>query len=185
MVAVSNKCFDCCFTPNSLHVQTLTLTDVRIPFLGTPLVPLKRRPDQQGNPHNRESRTLAPVRLRMRAAGLQCLRLQIAVAFPDPQTLAFPGTELSRKTRSPKLREGVETSRCVPRPLVLRWSRADVLCMETVAPLFRSPLCLEGSKGVPRNGGRNNWLDCVLLSIIYMFKPSCWPMLEPPSLGPP
>ena len=31
---------------------------------------------------------------------------------------------------------------------------------------------LEGTKGVPRNGGRN-WLDRVLLSILYMFKPSC------------
>ena len=36
---------------------------------------------------------LAEVRPRMQAAGLQCLKLQIAVAFP--------GTELSRKTRSP------------------------------------------------------------------------------------
>ena len=50
----------------------------------------------------RESRILAPVRPMMQAAGLQCLKLQIAVAFPDPQTCAFPGTELSRKTRSPK-----------------------------------------------------------------------------------
>ena len=31
----------------------------------------------------------------------------------------------------------------------------------------------------------NNWFDCALLSILYMFKPSCWPMLKPPSLGPP
>ena len=29
------------------------------------------------------------------------LMLQIAVAFPNPQTRAFPGTELSQKTRSP------------------------------------------------------------------------------------
>ena len=56
-----------------------------------------------GNPHVRENRILAPVRPRMQAAGLQCLKLQIAVAFPDPQARAFPGTELSRKTRSPKL----------------------------------------------------------------------------------
>ena len=31
----------------------------------------------------------------------------------------------------------------------------------------------------------NNWLDCVLLSILYMFKPSYWTMFKPPSLGPP
>ena len=31
----------------------------------------------------------------------------------------------------------------------------------------------------------NNWFDCVLRSIIHMFKTSCWPMLQPPSLGPP
>ena len=30
-----------CFDFNSLHVRTLTLTDVQTPFLGTPLVPLK------------------------------------------------------------------------------------------------------------------------------------------------
>ena len=32
---------------------------------------------------------------------LQCLELRIAAAFPDPQTRAFPGTEFSRKIRSP------------------------------------------------------------------------------------
>ena len=36
------------------------------------------------------------------APGLPCLTLQTAVAFSDPQTCAFPGTELSRKSRSPK-----------------------------------------------------------------------------------
>ena len=60
-----------------------------------------RWPDHQGNPHIRESRISAPVRPRMQAAGLQCLKLQIAVAFPDPQTRAFRGTQVSRKTRSP------------------------------------------------------------------------------------
>ena len=44
---------------------------------------------------------LAPVRPRLQAAGLQCLKLQVAVAFPDPQARAFPGTELSWKIRSP------------------------------------------------------------------------------------
>ena len=42
----------------------------------------------------------------MQAAGLQCPKLQIAVAFPDPQTRVFPGTEPSRKTRSPKVLAG-------------------------------------------------------------------------------
>ena len=39
MGVVSNKWFDSVLL-NSLHVQTLMLTDVRTPFLGTPLVPL-------------------------------------------------------------------------------------------------------------------------------------------------
>ena len=55
------------------------------------------------NPHIKESRILASVRPRMQAAGWQCLKLQIAVASPDPQTRTFPGTELSRKIRSPNL----------------------------------------------------------------------------------
>ena len=58
----------------------------------------------QGNPHIRESRILAPGRPRMRAAGLQCLKLLLAVASPDPQTRAFPGTQVSRKIWSPKSR---------------------------------------------------------------------------------
>ena len=51
---------------------------------------------------SRESRILAPVRPGLQAAGLQCLKLQIGVASPETQTRAFPGTELSRKIRSPK-----------------------------------------------------------------------------------
>ena len=31
----------------------------------------------------------------------------------------------------------------------------------------------------------NNWFDHIVLSILYMFKPSCRPMCKPPSLGPP
>ena len=58
----------------------------------------RRWPDHQGNPHIRESFILASVGPRMQAAVLQCLKLRIAVAFPDLQTRAFPGTELSRKT---------------------------------------------------------------------------------------
>ena len=34
-----------------------------------------------------------------------------------------------------------------------------------------------GSQGT---GGRNSWLGCLLLSILYMFKPSCRPMFRPP-----
>ena len=62
-----------------------------------------RWPDHQGDLHIRESRMLAPVRPRKQAAGLQCLKLQIAVASPDPQTRVFPSTQLSWKIRSPKL----------------------------------------------------------------------------------
>ena len=39
----------------------------------------------------------------MQAAGLRCLELQIALSLPDPQTRAFPGTEVSRKIRSPNI----------------------------------------------------------------------------------
>ena len=38
------------------------------------------------------------VRPRVQPADLQCLKLQIAVAFPNPQNRALPGTELSQKT---------------------------------------------------------------------------------------
>ena len=31
----------------------------------------------------------------------------------------------------------------------------------------------------------NYWFDRVSPSIIYMLKPSCWPIFKPPSLGPP
>ena len=56
-----------------------------------------------GESHIRESSILAPVRSRMQAAGLQCLKFQIAAASPDPQTRTFPGTQVSRKIRSPNL----------------------------------------------------------------------------------
>ena len=42
---------------------------------------------------------------------------------------------------------------------------------------------LGGSQGLEVVG--NNWFYGVLLSSLYMFKPSCRPMLTPPSLGPP
>ena len=41
---------------------------------------------------------------RMQAAGLQCLQLQMAVASPDPQTRAFPGTQVSGKLGDPNFR---------------------------------------------------------------------------------
>ena len=65
----------------------------------------------QGNPHIRESRILASVRPRMQAASLQWLELQIAAASPDPQTHAFPGTELSQKTPSPNTSGGARKRR--------------------------------------------------------------------------
>ena len=35
-------------------------------------------------------------------------------------------------------------------------------------------ICLEGTKGFQGMGVvSNNWFDCVLLSIVYMLKPSC------------
>ena len=40
-----------------------------------------------------------------------------------------------------------------------------------------------GSQGM--GVASNSWFDRALLLIVYTLKPSCWPMLEPPSLGPP
>ena len=60
-----------------------------------------RWPDRQGNPDIRECRVLAPVRPRMQASGLQCLKLQIAVAFPDPQPRTFPGTGFPGRSGHP------------------------------------------------------------------------------------
>ena len=41
---------------------------------------------------------------------------------------------------------------------------------------------LRGSQGT--GVVSNNWLDRVLRSVPYMFKPSCRPIFKPPSLGP-
>ena len=81
-----------------------------------------RRPDHEGNPHIGESRMLAPARPRMQAAGLQRLKLQIAAASPDPQTRAFPGTELSRKTWEPKFLAAVSSHNFTSWHLKLRVS---------------------------------------------------------------
>ena len=48
MGVVSNNWFDCVFTFNYLHVQTLVLTDVQTPFLGTFFVPLNVFPPRRG-----------------------------------------------------------------------------------------------------------------------------------------
>ena len=40
-MGVVSSIFDCVFTLDSLHVQTLMLNDVQAPFLGNPLVALK------------------------------------------------------------------------------------------------------------------------------------------------
>ena len=50
-----------------------------------------------------------------------------------------------------------------------------------VAPSFWREL--RGSQGM--GVVSNSWFDYVLLSILYMFKPSFRPMFKPPSLGPP
>ena len=42
---------------------------------------------------------------------------------------------------------------------------------------------LRGSRGM--GVVSNNWFDRVLLSILCIFEPSCWPMFQPPSWGPP
>ena len=40
MGVVGDNWFDCVFALDSLHVQTLTLTDAQTPFLRTPILPL-------------------------------------------------------------------------------------------------------------------------------------------------
>ena len=45
--AVSDNRFDRVLLPICLHLQTLMLTDAQTPFLGTPLVPLKRGLDEE------------------------------------------------------------------------------------------------------------------------------------------
>ena len=91
-----------------------------------------RRPDLLGDPHIRESRILAPVRPRMQAAGLQCLMLQIAVAFPNPQTRTFPGTEFSQKSGHPMI--GTKT--------VGKWVVAIWFCMSMLRCCFWVFKCL-------------------------------------------
>ena len=44
------------------------------------------------------------IGLGCRLLACSAYKLQIAAASPDPQTHAFPGTEFSQRTRSPKLR---------------------------------------------------------------------------------
>ena len=69
-----------------------------------------------GNPHIRESRTLAPVRPRMQAAGLQYLKLQIAVASPDPQTRDFfPVRRFPGKLDHPRKHRPLIRARCPDR----------------------------------------------------------------------
>ena len=47
-------------------------------------------------------------------------------------------------------------------------------------------ICIYAIRGCQGMGVvRNNRFDRVLLSILYMLKPSCSPMFKPPSLGPP
>ena len=71
----------CTSMPCSAHDCTsLSRVRGRPEFIG--------RPDQQGNAHIRERRNLAPGGPRMQAAGLQCIILQIAVAFRNPQIRA-------------------------------------------------------------------------------------------------
>ena len=92
------------WTSDSFYADRWRLHIWRLAVICEKSVALKsvRSPYHQGNPHIREYRIFAPVRPRMQAAGLECLNLQIAAAFPDPQTRAFPGTEFTQKTRSRK-----------------------------------------------------------------------------------
>ena len=46
MGVVGNRWFDCVLSLNDLHARTLMLTNAPIPFLGTPIVPLKTRTDK-------------------------------------------------------------------------------------------------------------------------------------------
>ena len=86
-------------TVANVLTMTLTLTPVLfVDFARTKRGQMTRSAGKsayQGKPH-----ISAPVRPRMQVAGLQCIKLQTAVASPDPQTRAFPGMQISWKTRS-------------------------------------------------------------------------------------
>ena len=76
--------------------------------------PLRRR-DHRGNPHARESRTLAPVRPGMQAAALQCLKAPDRGRLSRPSNPrvyrcgAFPGKTRSPESLSrPRVREKVQ-----------------------------------------------------------------------------
>ena len=77
MGIASNNWFDRVLTLNSLHVQTLVLTHVQTPFLGTPLVPLQVRVRSQSakalahasDSDRHESRREAPLGSQVAAAG--------------------------------------------------------------------------------------------------------------------
>ena len=64
------------------------------------LPPFFRRPDQQGNPHIGEGRTLAPGRPRMQADGLRCLLRSL---FPTRTSAHFPVQSFPRESGHPTL----------------------------------------------------------------------------------
>ena len=112
--------------------------------------PYFRRPYQKGNPHIRESCMLASVRPRTQAAGLQCLKLQTAVASPNPQTCAFPGTEFSRNYSVTQL------FRPCPEPLPLKKTSTDSLPF----PIQACPmLALACREPIPARAIRLGWLN--------------------------
>ena len=71
----------------TFHTSVLRHVTVAIPHLPIPHFQMTR---SAGNPHNRESRILAPVRPRIQAAGLQCL-LQLLLSRPPNRHNSWSG----------------------------------------------------------------------------------------------
>ena len=69
-----------------------------------------------------------------------------------------------------------------------KWKPIGKCRSKSIGQFQYNPLdkCLEGTKGSQGMGVvSSNWFDRVLLSILCMFRSSCWPMFKPPVLGTP
>ena len=91
--------------------------------------------------------------------------------------LVAANSGLSRQS-PPKHRTSTDTNRCLAKRG--SWNLMFRDCTGKKTNLKRE---LRGSQGM--GVVSYSWFDRVLLPILYMFKPSCWPVLKPPSLRPP
>ena len=84
MGVTSDNWFDCVFTLNSLHGQTLMLTDVQIPFLWTPLLPLNVSSVERVRAAGMRARRLASARLPQRRRGARTSPDAFAILEGEP-----------------------------------------------------------------------------------------------------